>query len=89
MKTVSIIVQGKVQGVFYRKTARSKGEELGLTGFVRNEEDGSVYIEATGDEAILEQFGEWCRKGPDRAEVTEVTMNDLPLTHYHGFSVQR
>src|SRR5258706_2006965 len=68
-KHISINVTGKVQGVFFRASAREKAEELGVKGFVRNEPDGSVYIEAEAEEIILEQFLDWCREGPPRARI--------------------
>lgn len=89
MKTISIIVTGKVQGVFYRKSARNTGETYGLTGIVRNEEDGSVYIEATGEPGVLDRFVEWCKEGPDRAVVKDVKVSELPLKKFEGFVVQR
>ncbi|MET0634733.1 MAG: acylphosphatase [Chitinophagaceae bacterium] len=83
MKTIAIVIRGKVQGVFYRKTAKDKARELGLTGWVRNEDDGSVRIEVSGEEKNLEQLVKWCAEGPPRAVVTEVQVTDLP---YHNFA---
>ena len=49
IKHVSIAVKGKVQGVFYKATTKAKADELGITGFVRNQPDKSVSIEAEGN----------------------------------------
>ena len=68
----SIRVTGKVQGVFYRASARAEAERLGLKGFVRNESDGSVYAEAEGEAEALELFLAWCRRGPPHARVDAV-----------------
>jgi acylphosphatase len=48
MNHVSIRISGKVQGVFFRASTKGKAEQYGINGFVRNEKDGSVYIEAEG-----------------------------------------
>jgi acylphosphatase len=85
----NFLVKGKVQGVFYRKSAKVKAEELGLSGWVRNEADGSVYIEAEGDEHQLKQFKEWCKLGPSHASVDEVTTKTGTLKNYSGFEIRR
>lgn len=72
MEHFNIRVLGKVQGVFYRANTRKKAYDLGITGYVRNEADGSVYIEAEGSLDKLNEFVSWCRTGPDRAKVDEV-----------------
>lgn len=89
MKRVAIRITGKVQGVFYRQSTREKAEELGLTGFVRNEPDGSVYAEAQGPEEQLERLISWCRRGPSRAVVTGVQVSDIPAGNESRFSVER
>ncbi|MDH5381725.1 MAG: acylphosphatase [Cyclobacteriaceae bacterium] len=71
-KTVKIEVFGKVQGVFYRASTKEKAIELGLTGKVKNMNDGSVYIEATGNREKLNELLEWCHTGPKFADVTSV-----------------
>jgi acylphosphatase len=50
-KHFNIRISGRVQGVFFRASTKAKAEELGISGFVQNEPDGSVYIEAEGEEA--------------------------------------
>jgi acylphosphatase len=79
MKRVSILVSGKVQGVFYRASTEEKAKEIGLTGFVRNEPDGKVYIEAQGKQEQLDELVKWCKRGPERARVDEITTAELPL----------
>lgn len=72
MKQVTITVRGRVQGVFYRHSARIKAADLGITGWIRNEPDGSVSILAEGEPATLEEFVSWCREGPPLAAVEAV-----------------
>lgn len=85
-KHLSIRVEGRVQGVFYRASARQKAMELGLHGFAKNEDDGSVYIEVEGEEQALNEFLRWCRTGPPRAGVTAVNHLEGALQNLTGFS---
>ncbi len=89
MKRISIIISGKVQGVFFRISTEKKAKGIGVTGFVRNEENGNVYIEAQGTEKQLDDLVEWCRRGPDRARVDEVIQNEIPLQVEKYFRVIR
>ena len=72
MMHVNIKIFGEVQGVFFRHSARLKAREIGVTGFVKNEPDSTVYIEAEGDKKVLEQFLEWCRHGSESARVEKM-----------------
>lgn len=72
MKHLNIKVTGKVQGVYFRATAKAVADQLGIKGFVLNQKDGSVYIEAEGDNFALDSLLEFCHEGPDRAEVEQV-----------------
>ncbi len=72
MKRAHIWVSGRVQGVWYRATARDVAQRLGLTGWVRNLPDGRVEIVAEGDETALEEFIKWCWEGPPLARVDNV-----------------
>jgi acylphosphatase len=89
LKTVSILVQGKVQGVWYRQSAKEKALELGISGFVSNQNDGSVAITATGTTIQLEEFINWCRLGPPRARVTLVDVKELVEQFFEGFVIRR
>lgn len=89
MVTVSIRVTGKVQGVFFRASTKEKAIELGVMGTVRNERDGSVFIEAEGEEEILNQFISWCKIGPPHSVVTEVKIEEAKPKHFHTFEIVR
>jgi acylphosphatase len=67
------IVEGRVQGVGYRAFAIRKAEDLGLTGWVRNNWDGSVEVVAEGDRAMLDRFVAALFVGPPSANVTRLT----------------
>jgi len=90
MKTVhhNIRITGKVQGVGFRETTKYFADQAGVKGFVRNESDGSVYIEAEAELWELESFTEWCNEGPDRAKVTgcEVEPSE-ELKHFKDFVI--
>lgn len=70
-----VIIKGRVQGVFFRAEARRKAEELGLTGWVRNNPDGAVEAVAEGDTDMVEKFVNWCHEGPPRARVAAVEVS--------------
>lgn len=71
-KQAVLKITGLVQGVFFRDHARRKALELGIKGWVRNEKDGTVSVLAQGNAAGLDEFIEWCKKGPDSAKVENV-----------------
>ncbi len=87
-KRFQITITGKVQGVFFRHSAKRKADELGISGFVRNMPESSVYIEAEGEEKVLQEFIAWCRKGPELARVDHVTIEESPLVNEKGFSIK-
>ncbi len=83
----TIRVEGKVQGVFFRAETRDKAEKLGLTGYVRNESDGSVKIEAEGREDKLKELKKWCWEGPPAARVNHVSAQKGEIQDYKRFEV--
>ena len=89
MKSVQLTVHGIVQGVFFRKYTVEKAFELGVVGTVRNNEDSTVGIEATGDEKNLAAFIAWCHRGPARAKVNHVDIHELPKKNFPDFRVVR
>jgi acylphosphatase len=88
-RCLSILVTGKVQGVFYRASARDKANELGLTGFAQNKEDGGVYIEAEGSEEGLQKFEKWCWQGPPKAKVVRVLTESREIMNFAAFEIKR
>ena len=84
-RRVALIISGRVQGVFYRREARREALKLGLSGFVRNENDGSVYAEAEGNDSAVGAFIRWCRRGPEHAGVENVAVREIPLEGDEGF----
>jgi len=83
-----IRVYGKVQGVGFRYYTHKKAVEFNITGFVQNKSDGSVYIEAEGEEEKLDAFILWCNEGPGWARITKVNVQRTPPFSYHNFVVR-
>jgi acylphosphatase len=86
-KHLDIIVRGKVQGVFFRASTKAVADQLGIKGFVKNEPDGSVLIEAEAEDFLLDSFLEWCAEGPERSEVSSVKTDEGELKNYRNFEV--
>jgi len=89
MPTVHLIIKGKVQGVFYRATAQDVAEELNVTGWIKNTPEGNVEIIASGSEEQLQKFIVWCRQGPPKAVVTNVSVNQVAEEKFDEFKIAR
>lgn len=87
IKHFNIKIYGLVQGVFFRTTAKEQADKLGITGFAENKDDGSVYIEAEGEENNLNKFVKWCNKGPSMASVEKVIVNEDKIKDFSSFEV--
>ncbi|MCL4404307.1 acylphosphatase [Patescibacteria group bacterium] len=88
-KTYEIKIYGRVQGVNFRRTAAWRARMFGVVGFVRNEPDGSVFVEAEGDEECLGKFLAWCRKGSLLAKVERIDVSGIETKNYKEFKIQR
>ena len=87
MEHWKILVTGEVQGVYFRASARDEAIKFGLKGFVRNEPDGSVYIEAQGEVDGLENFIAWCYEGPPDATIELVEIEKGELMNFTEFII--
>jgi len=87
MKHININITGKVQGVFFRASTKAVADQMGVKGLVKNEKDGSVYIEAESNETTLQMFLEWCKEGPDKSIVENVEVKDGELKNYRNFEI--
>jgi acylphosphatase len=74
-----VLVSGRVQGVFFRQETKEKAKRLGLTGWVRNTEEGKVEAVFEGEKEKIEKILEWMKEGPPLARVEEVK------TKWEGF----
>jgi acylphosphatase len=89
VKHFSIRVSGKVQGVFFRASTEEKARELSIKGFVKNESDGSVFIEAEGEEENLKLFIGWCKQGPPLARVSRCDIEPGQVKGFSDFVTKR
>ncbi|MBF8280535.1 MAG: acylphosphatase [Candidatus Magasanikbacteria bacterium] len=86
-KHLIIKVHGHVQGVFFRHSARQKALELGLKGFVKNENDGAVSIETEGSPEKLHELVQWCYAGSGYSRTDKVEISEAPLQNFIGFEI--
>jgi len=84
----NIKILGRVQGVGFRYAARRMADIFKVYGFVRNEPDGSVYIEAEGEILNLDMYLEWCRKGPGYGHVKNVFHTASTLQGFQKFEIR-
>ena len=82
------VMAGRVQGVFFRASAREQGQRLGLTGYARNLPDGRLEVLACGAPDAVGQLREWLRTGPPMAEVTGVACEPVQFQSFAGFATQ-
>ncbi len=89
MPTIHLLIKGKVQGVFYRASAREEAEKLGVTGWIRNTPGGDVEALVSGDDEKLKLFVDWCKIGARRARVDEVTSRPAMEQVFQQFLIVR
>jgi acylphosphatase len=77
MPAARFIVRGRVQGVFYRASAREQALALGLTGSAKNLSGGEVEVLAVGDAAALDALQRWLQRGPPLAAVASVSRDEV------------
>ncbi len=78
-----------MQGVFFRQSTQEKANQLGIKGTVKNCDDDSVEIIATGTKEQLDKLVAWCWEGPSKATVINVTTQELSLQQFYNFSIIR
>lgn len=83
-----IRVMGQVQGVGFRWSAVSEARNRDIKGFVKNLSDGSVYIEAEGTRELLDDYVEWCKRGPGFGFVESVNVDTFPPVNYTDFRIE-
>ena len=75
-RCVRLRIRGRVQGVFYRDSTQREAQRLGLRGWVRNRNDGSVEAVALGPPERIAALIDWCHEGPPLARVAEVGVTE-------------
>ena len=81
MKTQHLLIQGRVQGVWFRESMRREAERLGVTGWVRNTPDGAVEAVVQGPAEAVDALISWAHAGPPQARVDRV---EIELSEAHG-----
>ena len=89
MPTLHLLIKGKVQGVFYRASAKDIAKQIGVTGWIKNTVHGDVEAVVSGSQAQVEEFTEWCKTGPRRAVVIEVIVTPQADQLFVVFNIER
>ncbi len=87
-KAAIIIVSGRVQNVGFRFHTLKTAEEYNISGFVKNQPDGTVYIEAEGEAENLDRFILWCHGGPSWARVDHINIQNAPVQNHKDFRIR-
>ncbi|MEX2106870.1 MAG: acylphosphatase [Solirubrobacterales bacterium] len=85
---VRVVVHGRVQGVFFRDTARREANARGVSGWVLNRADGAVEAHFEGEPAAVEAMVAFCRRGSERARVDRVEVTEAAIEGLAGFEVR-
>jgi acylphosphatase len=85
---VRLVITGRVQGVWYRDSCKKRARVEGVGGWVRNRVDGAVEAEFEGSEPAVARMIAWCREGPRRARVDNVSVEELAPTGERLFRVR-
>jgi acylphosphatase len=84
---VRCFVGGRVQGVFFRASARHEAQRLGIKGYARNLHDGRVEVIACGTIKAVDELRDWLRKGPANARVSGVSCEVIDQQLFNDFSI--
>ncbi len=87
MPTFHLLITGKVQGVFYRASAKEKALMLGISGWIKNTKEGAVEAIITGSQENIETFIDWCKQGPRHAIVENVIVKPSEPQTFKTFSI--
>lgn len=88
MKTLRLIIHGRVQGVFFRDSMRREAQRLSVAGWVRNRDDGTVEAIVHGPADAVEVLVQWAHRGPEHARVERVAVSESAGSHA-GFEILR
>jgi acylphosphatase len=86
VKTLRLVIHGRVQGVFFRDSMRGEAQRLVITGWVRNNSDGTVEATVQGEPAAVDAIVRWAHRGPQHAQVERVEIEPDDGS-YTGFEV--
>ncbi len=89
IEAIEARVYGRVQGVWFRKHTKEQADLLGIRGMVRNEPDGSVYVEAEGPSDKMRIFAQWLHQGSPHSRVERVDIRRIEPKGYRSFEIIR
>jgi acylphosphatase len=81
-----LIISGRVQGVFFRDSARTLANQLNLVGYAKNLPNGTLEIVIDGEK--VDEFIAWCKVGPSSAAVERVEVKEVPSKEFKGFEIE-
>lgn len=87
MLNVSLTIYGKVQGVFFRKETQRMAKLLGVNGWVKNNDDGSVSVSAEAEAERIYKLIDYCHHGPENAVVEKVSVYQGEIMGYTDFEI--
>lgn len=87
-KAVRVTVRGRVQGVFFRQTTQQRARKLGVMGWVRNQDDGTVLVHAEGTTAALDELLAYLNHGPQGARVDELDVRPVKVEGHEQFAIR-
>ncbi len=87
-RAVDVNISGRVQGVFFRRYAAQEADRLELSGWVRNEPDGSVAAHFEGPSHAVDEMVAWCRRGSPGSQVDELEVREVDPTGSASFEVE-
>jgi len=87
-QALALTLSGRVQNVGFRFSTVQTAQDLHIKGFVQNKPDRTVYIEAEGDAENLNNFVQWCKKGPPAAKVENIEKQEIPIQNFSDFNVK-
>jgi bifunctional non-homologous end joining protein LigD len=87
-RAIRATIGGRVQGVGFRESTRRRALEVGVMGWVRNADDGTVAVHAEGPPEAIERFLEFMSRGPRGAAVADVDVQDVPVEGHEQFAIR-
>ena len=89
LKSIKVVVTGRVQGVCYRVSTQRIARQLGLKGWVKNLSDGDVEALICGEKSNVDELQRWMRLGPEGAQVDALQVCEVDWQECSDFSIQR
>lgn len=85
---LNLTLSGKVKHIGFRFMTMQAAYKHGVTGYVRNKSNGSIYIEVEGEDENLQSFLDWCKTGPVGAEITEIDTVEAEMKDFKSFDIK-